>query len=241
MSWSAWILLSWLLTVAVLLTLPMSSLPWWLLVAAILLRTHLQTGLFILGHDAMHGVLWQRHPVWNHRLGCLALALYAALPYGRCRTNHQRHHQHAGTAFDPDVPSGEEVSILGWYQRFMGHYLSRQQMSCLLLGWSALLLAGVNWLNVLVICTVPLLLSSVQLFVVGPICRTSGNNNPEAKRSQPALHCRHGCHFWLVITSVITGSITSIRACDGLSCPRHGKSHKLSRSAGEAGSVRHNR
>jgi beta-carotene ketolase (CrtW type) len=167
LSWSAWILLSWLLTVAVLLALPMSSLPWWLLVAAILLRTHLQTGLFILGHDAMHGVLWQGHPVWNHRLGRLALALYAALPYGRCRANHQRHHQHAGTAFDPDVPSGEEVSILGWYQRFMGHYLSRQQMSCLLLGWSALLLAGVNWLNVLVICTVPLLLSSVQLFVVG--------------------------------------------------------------------------
>lgn len=167
MSWSAWILLSWLLTVVVLLAIPVSSLPWWLLVAAILLRTHLQTGLFILGHDAMHGVLWQRQPQWNQRLGWLALALYAALPYGRCRDNHHRHHQHTGTALDPDVPAAQDVSVLGWYRQFMAHYLSGQQMSLLLMGWSTLLLAGVEWLNVLLVCTLPLLLSSMQLFVVG--------------------------------------------------------------------------
>lgn len=167
MSWSAWILVSWLVSVGVLLALPMASLPWWLMVMAVVLRTHLHTGLFILGHDAMHGVLWHRQPLWNHRLGRLALALYAALPYERCRDNHQRHHRHTGTSHDPDVPVGAGLSLLSWYGEFMGRYLSSRQMTLLLLGWGALLVAGVSWLNVLLMCTLPLLLSSIQLFVVG--------------------------------------------------------------------------
>ena len=78
---AALILLGWLITLIGLLSLDLSSTagPRILIGAALalLLRTLLQTGLFIVGHDAMHGVLIPHSRRWNDRFGALALALYA--------------------------------------------------------------------------------------------------------------------------------------------------------------------
>ena len=59
-----------------------------------------------------------------------------------------------------------------WYARFMGCYLSYGQFAALLAGWGVVALGARWWLatsmvNVLLFCTLPLLLSSLQLFVVG--------------------------------------------------------------------------
>ncbi|MFO7630476.1 MAG: fatty acid desaturase [Prochlorococcaceae cyanobacterium] len=124
-----------------------------------------QTGLFIVGHDAMHGLLLPAHPRLNHRLGALVLALYASLPYGRCRDNHLLHHLAPGSQQDPDFcPSG--FSPFRWYVRFLSGYLRPAQMLRLLAAWGVLALVATP-LQVLLFCTLPLLLSSVQLFVVG--------------------------------------------------------------------------
>lgn len=77
---------------------------WPVLLAVVLLRTMVHTGLFIVAHDAMHGLLLLNQPRWNHRLGALALALYGALGYGRCLRNHQLHHRQQATSIDPDFP-----------------------------------------------------------------------------------------------------------------------------------------
>jgi len=167
--------LAWLLSLILCLSVDLGRLHPALLLGAVLVRAFLQTGLFIVGHDAMHRLLLPRRPRWNDRLGALALALYGALPYQACLHNHLLHHRSPGSDHDPDVYSGPSGSLLSWYRRFMAGYLSWRQMAWLLGGWGLLALGlGSGWqapgaaiTKVLLFCTLPLMLSSWQLFLVG--------------------------------------------------------------------------
>ncbi|CAK6697352.1 MULTISPECIES: fatty acid desaturase [unclassified Synechococcus] len=178
------ILLAWLISLASLVIVDPSRLPWQLVLLAVLGRTFLQTGLFIVGHDAMHGTLWPERKRWNHRIGALALQLYAALPYRACRRNHHRHHRAPVSALDPDGPPHPGSGVVSWYIRFMAGYLSWLQMMRLLGGWLLLALvaqvlsvalvntgAGSSAVsaisNVLLFYSLPLLLSSLQMFAFG--------------------------------------------------------------------------
>lgn len=169
---SALITTAWLGSLVWLLSQAPGHTPWPLVAGSVLVRTMLQTALFIVGHDAMHGVLWPENNHWNHRLGTLALALYAALPYGRCRSKHRRHHAYQAEAADPDFLDDPGAGALSWYLHFMGSYLTGKQMAFLLSAWMLLAL-GVEplhpgaWRQVLLYCSLPLLLSSLQLFIVG--------------------------------------------------------------------------
>ncbi len=161
---------AWLLSLLALLSVDLASQPLALVVLAIGLRTFLQTGLFIVGHDAMHGVLLPLRAGANQRLGQLALALYACLPYERCLRNHRLHHRAPGSCHDPDVLAG--AGPLAWYGRFMAGYLAAGQMAALLASWAACLLfawphSTTPGVAVGLVCIVPLVLSSLQLFAFG--------------------------------------------------------------------------
>ncbi len=162
----------WSITLVDLLTVEWPLWPWWFVVVAVLVRTHLQTGLFIAGHDSMHGVLLPENERGNRLLGACLLLLYAALPFDACLENHKRHHQRTASEEDPDFHPDPRAGALRWYIRFMAGYLRRSQMAGLLLFWLLLGLAvyragSLAWMNVLLFCIVPLLLSSLQLFVFG--------------------------------------------------------------------------
>ena len=133
---AAAILGAWGISLVALLAQDPAQLSPGLLLLAVLLRSLCQTGLFIVGHDAMHGLLLPAHAGWNHRFGALALALYGALPYELCRRNHLRHHGAPGTDQDPDFCAEGAPSPVAWYVRFLRGYLSVPQMllllSCLL-------------------------------------------------------------------------------------------------------------
>lgn len=166
------LLLGWLACLVGLLSCDIRSLPCWALLAAVLLRTQLHTGLFIIGHDAMHRLLWPRRPQLNDAIGATLLGLYAGLDYTSCRRNHQRHHRAPLSAGDPDGPGVSHAGALHWYRRFMASYLSAPQMARLLSGWACLGLLASPFsptpvANILVFCTLPLLLSSLQLFLFG--------------------------------------------------------------------------
>jgi len=169
---AAGIALGWALSLFLVLRFdPAATAPAWL-VLAVLLRTLLQTGLFIVGHDAMHGLLLPCHPAVNRRLGQAALILYAALPYDAILANHRLHHRHAGTAADPDHHGDGSPHPLAWYRRFMAGYLAPGRVTALVGGWSLLaaalhLMGNAALVKVLLFCTLPLLLSSLQLFLVG--------------------------------------------------------------------------
>jgi beta-carotene ketolase (CrtW type) len=166
LAWAALILLGWLASLVLLLPMDGLQRSPALLLMAVLLRTQLQTGLFIVAHDAMHGVLVPGAAALNDRIGALGLGLYAAVPYGRCRLQHQQHHRAPGGDHDPDFHAPGRRSFLAWYGQFMAGYLSVHQLTLLLAAWG-LLAWGTSLTSVLLLCTLPLILSSLQLFVVG--------------------------------------------------------------------------
>ena len=186
------ILVGWLISMVSLLMVDLSDWPGWLLPVAVLIRTLLQTGLFITAHDAMHGVLVPERRRWNHRLGSFCLGLYGALPYQLCLRNHHRHHHCSATAHDPDFHPDPTAGPLRWYLGFMAGYLNTAQMSRLLSIWGLLAMAfgtfsAGTWQNVLLFCTLPLLLSSIQLFVFGTYLPHRGQRVPEQNRRPASL------------------------------------------------------
>jgi beta-carotene ketolase (CrtW type) len=188
---SGLILLAWATSLLGCLLLQPQQLPAGLLGPAVLLRTFLHTGLFIVGHDAMHGTLVPRHRPLNDLLGALVLGLYAALPFRSCRAQHRRHHRATASAHDPDVHPDPGAGVLAWYTRFMAGYLSLPQMACLLAGWALLGLGASRatpaaWANVLLFCTLPLVLSSAQLFLFGTYL--------PHRDGQRGGHCGDGSH-----------------------------------------------
>ncbi|MBC1261287.1 beta-carotene ketolase [Synechococcus sp. BSF8S] len=207
---AALILLAWIVSLAVLLPADSGHLPLPLLLLAVLLRSVLHTGLFIVGHDAMHGLLLPGRPRANHGLGQLALGLYAGLPYRACRANHLRHHRAPGSASDPDHHPQHGPGILRWYVHFMAGYLGVAQMLLLLTGWTLLALITAQFShgalqNVLLFCTLPLLISSLQLFVFGtylPHRERPGETNSHQARSLELpvwlslLACFHFGYHW---------------------------------------------
>ncbi len=170
------LILGWGCSLALSLGTNTAQRPLGLLVALILLRTLLQTGLFIVAHDAMHGLLCPKQARWNDAIGALALMLYAALPYGACRRQHHRHHSQPASAQDPDFPHDQRNRPLRWYGQFLSRYLCPRQMLLLVGVWGLLVVVTMSGAKVsaelatsrvLLWATLPLLLSSLQLFLFG--------------------------------------------------------------------------
>ena len=185
---AAGILSAWLGSLVILLPTTRMDLPVGILFLAVLGRTLLQTGLFIVAHDAMHTTLWPERPRVNRLIGQTALLLYGALPYRKCLNNHRKHHRHAGTVRDPDHHGEGDNSLVSWYARFMAAYLSPLQLTALVGSW--LVLAGLAAPfstspvdNVVIYGALPVLLSSLQLFLVGTYLP---HRPPPACRSDPA-------------------------------------------------------
>ena len=227
--WSVAILSAWLVSGVGLLSVDLDRLgevlslasglaagPWieaLLVLVAVLLRSFLHTGLFIVAHDAMHGVLRPACPEANARWGRLALTLYAGLPYGTCRAKHELHHRFSGGTGDPDVHGADRAGLMAalrWFLHFLGGYLSWEQMARLLGGWGALgllslALTPTAGLNLLLFCILPLLLSSLQLFVFGtylPHRATDRESDSQRPRSLDLpvwlslLTCYHFGYHW---------------------------------------------
>lgn len=187
------LLLGWALSLLMALGSTIAQGPLWWLLAVVLLRSQLQTGLFIVAHDAMHGLLCPRSPGWNDRLGAVSLLLYAGLPFEACRQRHQRHHLRTATPDDPDVPQNRAGGVFAWYYHFLARYLSQNQMLQLLTSWALLVavttvVVGVPptqaAVRVVLFSTLPLLLSSWQLFIFGTYLPHRVQRSPE-RRSHP--------------------------------------------------------
>ncbi len=98
---------------------------------AILGCTYIQTGLFILAHDAIHGVIMPSDRRLNLYIGRLAVTLYALLSYEKLSRNHWQHHRYPGQAKDPDFHDGTHRDFFPWYWRFMkAIWMTRRGLSC---------------------------------------------------------------------------------------------------------------
>lgn len=195
----------------------------WIL-PAILGRTFIQTGLFIVAHDSMHGAVLPTNRRVNHWIGRVSVMLYALLPYQKLLLNHWQHHRYPGQASDPDFHGGD-CNILAWYLKFMKGYLDAEQRVILFFGMGIIFMT-LYWvfhtpaLNLILFWILPIILSSMQLFLFGtylphrmakgsaaPIYRTDSAKLNDAEKSHNAtstnypliwsfLSCYHFGYHW---------------------------------------------
>jgi beta-carotene ketolase (CrtW type) len=195
------IILSWAAHLAYILTSVEVSLsnPW--MYIHVLIQAYLYTGLFITGHDAMHGTVCSRRKL-NEFLGFLAVFLFAGMSYKRLKKNHGKHHKHVATGEDPDYHTGHQ-NFFVWWANFMWRYLTFTQILIM-----AALYNVFVWLlklpepNVIVFWVLPAILGTLQLFYVGTFLPHRRPHNetmePHKARTQKKNHlwAMLSCYFF---------------------------------------------
>jgi beta-carotene/zeaxanthin 4-ketolase len=215
---AAVIILLWVSSLGILLHINLEQLTIPLILAATLGRTFVQTGLFIVAHDAMHGTVLPsagaaspgKNRYWNNAIGHLAMTLYALLPYQKLAASHQRHHLHPGQLTDPDFHDGVHQGVVAWYLTFMGRYLDRRQQVVEFFGIGAIF-SILHWgfhaafPNLFLFWILPIVFSSMQLFFFGTYLPHRSINGSESSHqisssSYPTilsfLTCYHFGYHW---------------------------------------------
>jgi beta-carotene/zeaxanthin 4-ketolase len=172
-------------------------------------RTFLQTGLFIVAHDAIHEAVFPGDRQLNHRIGKLALILYALLPYRKLLLNHWQHHRQPGQAGDPDFHDGAHCNILAWYLKFMKEYLDFRQGIVLFFGMGIIFhslhfVFHIPIANLILFWVLPIVLSSMQLFIFGTYFPHRASNTKNAHHATSSnyhpilsfLTCYHFGYHW---------------------------------------------
>ena len=189
------IILMWCGTLAFLLTFKIEwSSPFPYILA--LVQTHLYTGLFITGHDAMHGTV-SRSRRTNKLIGIISLGLFAYNSYWRLLPKHHQHHRHVGSNDDPDFHDG---SFPVWYFKFLKQYVTIWQILLMAITYNLLILVFPVQ-NVVLFWIIPSLLSTLQLFYFGTYLPHKGEhapNNIHKSRTQKKNHliAFFSCYFF---------------------------------------------
>ncbi len=144
---------------------------WFWLIAFVLGRTYLHTGLFILAHDAMHGNLIPSNRTLNNIIGRLAVGLYAFVPYDRCCVNHTNHHRYPSQVGDPDFHGSLSHPVF-WYFKFLSEYFSWRSLisfliTMIMIFGGLIVICKISIINLILFWLAPLVLSSLQLFFFG--------------------------------------------------------------------------
>lgn len=176
------------------------------IVLAILGRTSIQTGLFIVAHDAIHGSIVAKNRWWNDAIGQSAVTLYALLDYQKLAVNHWAHHRQPGQAGDPDF---HDCHPLLWYLKFMKGYLNLRQIVIQFFGLGtifAVLHFGLQIpiANLFLFWVMPIWFSTIQLFYFGtylPHRASNPDNSHHATSSNypliwSFLTCYHFGYHW---------------------------------------------
>lgn len=146
------------------------------------------TGLFITGHDAMHGAVAPRRPWLNHAVGAIVVAAYAMFDYRRLRRAHRQHHARPARPGDPDWHDGRRSAPVWWFGAFMLRYLRPGQFARLLvLFWAVQELVPNT--NFLLFWALPAVTSTFQLFYFGTYLPhrepEGGHDHPHHAHSTP--------------------------------------------------------
>lgn len=155
----------------------------------LLLQTHLYTGLYITGHDAMHGLVSQ-HKRLNNAIGTVATLLFAYNWFPGQLPKHHRHHHHVGTNDDPDFHPAGHPGFLPWLLRFAWNYVTWWQILLMAATYNVLKI----WFpqaSVIAFWMVPAVLATLQLFFFGTYLPHRGEhepNNQHKSRSQLPHH-----------------------------------------------------
>ncbi|WP_434383262.1 fatty acid desaturase [Melittangium boletus] len=171
-------------------------------------QAYLSTGLFITGHDAMHGTV-SRHRGLNEAVGTAACFLFAGLSYQRLVVNHRAHHLDPTGPDDPDF-STRTQAFLPWFTTFMVRYMTWPQFLTMALKFNVLWWLGVEQWRIWAFWVAPAVAGTFQLSTSAPIGRTV-SRTPRTWRPTTRARCRATtCGPCCPATSsAITGSTTN--------------------------------
>lgn len=162
------IIILWFGGLFIFLQLDLATVPWYAVIAAVLIQTFLNTGLFITAHDAMHGTVFPKNLKLNNFIGALAVRLYALFSYSKLHTKHWDHHKFPASDKDPDYHDGKHPGFFRWYFRFMTGYLSWWQLLGMAVLFNLLhLLVNIPVANLVIFWALPAIASTWQLFYFG--------------------------------------------------------------------------
>lgn len=191
------ILLSW--TVSLWLLLNYYTVSWWspLTWLLVLLQTHLYTGLFITAHDAMHGAVSPNRSL-NKAIGWVAAFLFAYNWYPRLHPRHHSHHRFVATDSDPDYHHSNNFFL--WYFSFLRQYITIWQLLAMALTYNLLILLFPQQ-NVVLFWMVPSILATLQLFYFGTYLPHKGEHAPDNKHRSGSQQKNHlwaflSCYFF---------------------------------------------
>lgn len=164
---------------------------------AILLQTHLYTGLFITAHDAMHGTVSKQKKV-NSFFGKFTAFLFAFNFYDQLLVKHQMHHNHVASEDDPDYHDSGKFWL--WYWNFIKRYITLKQL--ILITISLQLLRLIFPLeNLILFWVLPSILSTFQLFYFGTYIPHRDGPHNQNKHHSSTLKKNHiwaflSCYFF---------------------------------------------
>ncbi len=166
-----------------------------LIYLAVLIQTHLYTGLFITAHDAMHGIVSNNKKI-NHGIGLVSAMLFSYNFYWRLFPKHHEHHRHVATDKDPDYHRSGNFII--WYLSFLKQYLTIWQFLLMAITFNILKLFFPTE-NLILFWMLPAILSTLQLFYFGTYLPHMGDaENRHHSFSQSKNHIRAflSCYFF---------------------------------------------
>ena len=164
------IIFLWFVSLIALLRLQLSQVSLIAILTAMWLRAFLHTGMFIIIHESIHGVVSNNQKL-NDFMGYVAAFLYAILPYQTLAKNHRIHHRYPATDRDPDFYQENPDNFWLWYGSFMKDYQKGNQFWILFWGMTVifwiLIFLGAAIPNIFLFWVIPIIISSLQLFTFG--------------------------------------------------------------------------
>ena len=168
----------------------------------IVLQAHLCTGLFITGHDAMHGTVHRRRWV-NTAVGTVACFLFAGLSYRRLVVNHRAHHADPTGESDPGLlhPVPLLLAVAGHLHGPLHHV---PQILVMAAKFNLL-----KWLGVAAVAPVGLLGGARRCWArsssstSAPTCPTAGPETPDMAPHHARTQPRN--HLWALLSCYFFG------------------------------------
>ncbi len=166
----------------------------------VLLQGYLYTGLFITGHDAMHGTVSQNKTI-NKTIGWISTLLFAGLSYNKLIKNHFKHHKNPGEDADPDF-NIKSQNFFVWWATFLWRYTTITQLLIMALSFNLLKFAF-DEKSIWVFWVIPAFLGTLQLFFFGTYLPHkyphTENMIPHNARTQKRNH------LWAMLTCYFFG------------------------------------
>lgn len=166
----------------------------------ILFQGYLYTGLFITGHDAMHGTI-SKNKIINNIFGWMSSLLFAGLSYNKLIKNHFKHHKTPGTEKDPDFNIKSQNFII-WWIIFLLRYSTVLQILIMAIVFNVLKI-WFSEISIIFFWIIPAFLGSLQLFYFGTYLP---HKYPHTENMQPhKARTQKRNHLWAMISCYFFG------------------------------------